>query len=485
MVDAAEERAVIRSPLIFLCLCLAAGCGCATPPSPDAGDAPTPDGGLLDALVSDAGADVPIDAGSDAPIDATEIPDVPPDAPECELDVHCAAAPCESVTCAAGRCVRAMRPEGASCDDGDLCTHDDVCSGEVCAGIATTCGVCASGALTTFAARWLKRPATGRVLEGGDVVVAGFGDGDLWLGGIDADGAHIVDHGFGHRRAGDAAYAMDVAPDGTLVIGGYSQVGGGGAVPWIVRTDARATTHEELVPLPARGGTFTGLRLTSDGSIDTLARLESAAWMSLTPLGVVRAERSLFPVRTAYGTSELVELAGGDLAFAAETGFIGSESVRVARIAADGAEVWTHDFDVYSAPAITAMADGGVVVGGRDVSAGGWLVRLDASGDVVWETRVPRALNATIEALAADGDRVLAAGWRDDRAWIARIAADGAVEAEAELDLGVFSQAFVVLVTEDGIAVAGSARQTPGAGVDAIEHAWIVRAASVEDLSCL
>src|SRR5262245_30204434 len=57
--------------------------------------------------------------------------------------VSCAPAdPChEAGTCdpQSGRCIRAPKPDGSSCDDGNACTATDSCTGGVCSGRAVSC----------------------------------------------------------------------------------------------------------------------------------------------------------------------------------------------------------------------------------------------------------------------------------------------------------------------------------------------------------
>lgn len=76
-------------------------------------------------LGPDAG---PVDAG---PVDAGATDDA---ATACPCNDHNA---CTDDSCATGTCVHT--PNGAGCDDGDPCTHDDRCSGGGCSGTGYSC----------------------------------------------------------------------------------------------------------------------------------------------------------------------------------------------------------------------------------------------------------------------------------------------------------------------------------------------------------
>jgi hypothetical protein len=80
--------------------------------------------------------------------DMTE-PDMEPDMDLCAL-VDCAAPEnvCEEVNCnpATGQCEVTTREDGATCDDEDACTQNDVCTAGVCGGTALDCSGTATGA---------------------------------------------------------------------------------------------------------------------------------------------------------------------------------------------------------------------------------------------------------------------------------------------------------------------------------------------------
>ncbi len=95
-----------------------------------------PDPALLDDDATDTS------AGEDASPDAAPGPDGVEDdgSGECETAADCThlAGNCLKVLCLANTCATQPDP-GASCDDGDPCTKDDLCDGTTCAGTAYTC----------------------------------------------------------------------------------------------------------------------------------------------------------------------------------------------------------------------------------------------------------------------------------------------------------------------------------------------------------
>jgi hypothetical protein len=71
--------------------------------------------------------------------DAASVPELPPQPTDCNLDVDCDDSnPCTVGTCDDGQCSY-VDNDGASCDDGDLCTVDDICQGGLCAPTPLDC----------------------------------------------------------------------------------------------------------------------------------------------------------------------------------------------------------------------------------------------------------------------------------------------------------------------------------------------------------
>lgn len=137
----------------FAALALAlAACGQAPAPVGEAGDAADAADNADDSGASDAADDAPEDALTDAVVEIAEdvsadvqeivdVPDVPVDVGECQVDADCAGkltlTPCEIAACKVGTCVKAHKPESC-CLDSD-CVDADECSQDKCDQIQHTC----------------------------------------------------------------------------------------------------------------------------------------------------------------------------------------------------------------------------------------------------------------------------------------------------------------------------------------------------------
>ena len=105
--------------------------------SPDVADAAV-DVSPADALADDATADAAFADAGDAATDADDA------VPQCTLNSDCAAvalvAPCQAAVCSAGACKLVAVGDGTPCEDGDACTHSDVClNGQCTDGVALDC----------------------------------------------------------------------------------------------------------------------------------------------------------------------------------------------------------------------------------------------------------------------------------------------------------------------------------------------------------
>lgn len=101
-----------------------------TDPGPDVPDVPTDPGD-------------PGDPGGDPGDPGPDVPDLP-DVTECTKNEDCEGlvgvlAPCEFAECNDGSCRKGTSPDDTPCDDGDFCTHEDICKLGQCTGIPLVC----------------------------------------------------------------------------------------------------------------------------------------------------------------------------------------------------------------------------------------------------------------------------------------------------------------------------------------------------------
>jgi hypothetical protein len=194
------------------------------------------------------------------------------DAPECGGNTDCAmlAGPCVDAICDGGRCTTTVR-DGLSCDDGDLCTTDDVCIAEVCKGTAKACdapGACQGPGSCDTATGTCSYPTLGNgtACDDGDRCTAGdscldgaciptrspddqFGD---WT--VTFSGSAGVKAGAMVRLGSDIGVAVEFAHDDTET------------APWVQAHASRSSSSPRIaVEQGARYGVAL-FRISANGS---------------------------------------------------------------------------------------------------------------------------------------------------------------------------------------------------------------------------
>lgn len=166
-------------------------------------------------------------------------------------------------------------------------------------------------------------------------------------------------------------------------------------------------------------------------------------WVLRTdPKGDLKQEYRLGGAAQEQATAVLT-LADGGALLVGTTGSYGAQGdVWVVRLASDGAVLWQYAYgtaDPEAAHAATALPDGGFVVAGTTASVheaftSPWLLRLDASGAIVWShvldvdglDQEPVAVHATSDGILVGGTAYPVVGWAV-RAWVANVLDDGTV----------------------------------------------------------
>jgi hypothetical protein len=149
--------------------------------------------------------------------------------------------------------------------------------------------------------------------------------------------------------------------------------------------------------------------------------------------------------------SALAGIEGGALLAVAAPG----ASPRLTRVAMDGGAAWHHEIQSEGVriASIAELSDGGILAIGATVDAGGdhdpWVLRLDAHGELLWETTVPGDEDVGLLSGRQVGDGIVLAGRRrasgGETARVVRLDLDGVVAAEA-LDIGELGGAHLVTV---------------------------------------
>ena len=201
------------------------------PDAADDGAADSADG--IEVVEADV-ADV-VDVGPDAPPPEDIVPEDIAQTPVCFADIECAGwevehGQCEQLYCdrSISRCRVRPAVTPIPCDDGDICTHDDVCFGEICQGTAPSCsdddacngeetcdpetGECVAGEPVDCGAgdrckRWTCDPTIGCIDSGEPVVCS---DDDCF-------GRELCDRNQGCVRYTDPLCPVDDPCRGTLI----------------------------------------------------------------------------------------------------------------------------------------------------------------------------------------------------------------------------------------------------------------------------
>jgi len=161
----------------------------------------------------------------------------------------------------------------------------------------------------------------------------------------------------------------------------------------------------------------------------------------------------------------------------------GYQDARMIRVDASGIVVWDRRWDeglADSANAITAVPDGFAVAGNTTSKAvggwDGWLVRTDAAGNVAWQQRYGGNQDEFIYDVKPLADGFILAGSTASTgggsgdAWLIRTDASGNQLWTKTFGGSGQDEADAVIALADGFAVSGM-KSVPGAGTDA----WLIR----------
>jgi hypothetical protein len=342
------------------------------------------------------------------------------------------------------------------------------------------------------------------VLEASDGTLLVGGQSDRnWVLHLDAAGDVVFDQTWSISVPQGLASPPDevaFAPDGSALLAGrdvvdifwiqhgwVAKVDRAGDVQWAARFYGE--------PFPSGWGRyfFAGLAHTSDGG--AIASGQTAltdagphyAWVvKLDAAGAVEW-RQKFAGGPEDG-ADVVQTSDGGYALAGRTGSgSGLGDVWVVRLNATGGIVWEKTLggtDLEEATAIVELSDGGFALSGwtNSFTASGhapWAIRLDASGNVVWQVAFGSQEWGDFQdvVVTSDGEllftgRVWAPGWDTNELWIVKMrASDGEVlwQRAYEGPSGDYGES-AALLSDGGFLVGG----TWGWGM-AEERMWLLR----------
>jgi hypothetical protein len=294
--------------------------------------------------------------------------------------------------------------------------------------------------------------------DGGYVVAGstwsfGAGSGDFWVLKLDGRGNVVWQKTYG---GSDIDYAHAIAPtfDGGYVVAGRTASFGAADSfdAWVLKLDGQGN----VVWQKTYGGSYTddawAIAPTFDGGYVVAGHTCSSKWSSescdawvlkLDGSGNVVWQRTYGGTSWDYAQAIVPTFDGGYVVAGYTASFgAGADDAWVLKLDGSGNVVWQKTYGGSYADwayAIAPTSDGGYVVAGNTVSFGAgssdaWVLKLDGRGNVVWQKTYggSKADSASAIAPTFDGGYVVAgstwsfgAGSYD--AWVLKLEADGTV----------------------------------------------------------
>ena len=343
----------------------------------------------------------------------------------------------------------------AACDDGDACTTEDTCVQGTCTGATApecddkndcTVDYCnpKSGCVSQdklFVAvqtppygsaevAYAVTPAGLGFAMAGWTAAKGAGLRDFWVVRTDAEGNKLWDstYGTGNDEIADAIVALPVG----FAVAGYGSWKAGGGSPYYVyqgrlaRLDADGkqlwvhtyggsgqsqTIPNAMAALPD-GFVLAGLVSTGAGTFE-----QRHAWLLRTDSAGEQQWEQTFPSAVLEEAHAVAVLTDG-FVLSGDTG-VGSygkgSTALVIRTDALGNVIWTKSYGPIGshANAVVALPDGFALAGSAKMTSSDndfWLLRLDSSGNKVWETNIGGVADDQAAALVSFGTGFALAG---------------------------------------------------------------------------
>lgn len=278
----------------------------------------------------------------------------------------------------------------------------------------------------------------------------------------------------------DSPWAVAVAPNGDVVIGGYTQnFGAGDGDAWILRLDKNGAVRWQKTCGGGMWDEVEGLAVSPDGDIvaagwtRSFGEADHALLLRLDGDGNVKWQR-IYGEKYAYYANAVALTPDGDIVVAGSTNSPsrgGTTDVWVARLDPDGNIRWQkvyggRDNDV--AWAVAVAPNGDIVVAGGTTNFGAgyydfWVLRLDPEGNLKWGKAYGKEDfdEAYSIAIAPDGGIIVGGVSEGDSfndALIMKLDGNGSVEWAKALGVeGYDNDATSLVITKDGdVIVSGS-----------------------------
>jgi uncharacterized delta-60 repeat protein len=343
----------------------------------------------------------------------------------------------------------------------------------------------------------IQQTSDGGYIVAGYTYSFGAGNSDFWVLKLNASGDVVWQKTYG-GGGNDGAYSIQQTSDGGYIVAGYtSSFGAGGSDFWVLKLDAGG----DVVWQKTYGGGYGDwtlsipIRQTSDGGYIVAGGTESFGaggidvWvLKLDASGDVVWQKTYggagndwahFIQQTSDGG---YIVAGGTYSFGA-----GYDDFWVLKLDAGGDVVWqkTYGGGFYDdASSVQQTSDGGYIVAGEtwSFSATGydvWVLKLDASGDVVWQKTYGggRDDGAWSIQQTSDGGYIVAgstssfgAGYSDF--WVLKLDASGNVQWQKTYGGGGGDWLHAIQQTSDGGYIVAGWTHSFGAGRDDF---WVLK----------
>ena len=288
-------------------------------------------------------------------------------------------------------------PHSKACDDNDACTTGDACGqGKCVPGKARLWNVTLPVVKGTPGGKLaaIVQTPDGGFAAAGQIGVADGNNG--WLVRFDTHGNKLWEANFGGAKP-DEFFDLLLLDDGGFMLGGvtYSS-GAGGEDMWLVRTDKAGklvweatyggSGNDSAHALIRQGPT----RVAAIGNIDTKTANASDAWVVTIEYDAGSNSKPVTKGDVKYGE------VGSDVAYAGLAhgeGVIAGRSKTVMWLKKIGAgalgfsKTYGHHKDSQLHAVVGAGTGGGFAVTGWS-GDGGWLLHVDAKGELLWERKL-------------------------------------------------------------------------------------------------
>ncbi|MBI2840333.1 MAG: hypothetical protein HYX75_18610 [Acidobacteria bacterium] len=335
--------------------------------------------------------------------------------------------------------------------------------------------------------RWGGGPAGFAVdirrTQDGGYVAAGrtysFGDaarGDACVVKLSASGTVSWEKTYGSSES-DAATSIEPTPDGGYLVAGEAGVRRGGKLDsdvWIIKLDPGGGIEWERTYDQSPYDGDPALSLTNDGGFVFSAH--TGVWQTSVvkagSRGEIQWQKQLGAPPAGTTPSSIKQTPDGGYVVAGYTTWLGAgnEDVWVVKLDASGNIVWQKTYggeDYDRAYSVQPTSDNGFVVAGYtgsfgSTSSGGaaWVLKLDGSGNVSWQKAIiPRGARspyATDSEPMSDGGFILV-GSTDEvnnehgsDLWWVRLDSSGSIVWDRALDLGLDEYGLSMALAHDG-----------------------------------